>query len=107
RRLPKSHTHPQTSWKRKAAGSSGRNRIAGRAGEVVPAGPAERTQNLVKEPGANRLARVHWDERASAILMAQETMDCLLHVGDSGEGERIFRQDSERHSGMNPNTIGA
>jgi len=28
-------------------------------------------------------------------------------AGDSGEGERIFRRESERHSGMNPNTIGA
>ena len=27
--------------------------------------------------------------------------------GDSGEAERIFRRESERHSGMNPNTIGA
>jgi hypothetical protein len=27
--------------------------------------------------------------------------------GDSGEAERIFRAVSERHSGMNPNTIGA
>jgi hypothetical protein len=28
-------------------------------------------------------------------------------VGDSGEAERIFRKESERHSGMIPNTIGA
>jgi hypothetical protein len=28
-------------------------------------------------------------------------------IGDSGEAERIFRMESERHSGMNPNTIGA
>jgi hypothetical protein len=27
--------------------------------------------------------------------------------GDSGEAERSFRRDSERHSGMNPNTIEA
>lgn len=27
--------------------------------------------------------------------------------GDSGEAERLFRRDTERHSGMNPNTIGA
>jgi hypothetical protein len=27
--------------------------------------------------------------------------------GDSGEAERISRRESERHSGMNPNTIGA
>jgi hypothetical protein len=30
-----------------------------------------------------------------------------IQVGDSGEAERIFRGESERHSGMNPNTIGA
>jgi hypothetical protein len=28
-------------------------------------------------------------------------------TGDSGEAERLFRKESERHSGMNPNTIGA
>jgi hypothetical protein len=27
--------------------------------------------------------------------------------GDSGEAERWFRKEAERHSGMNPNTIGA
>jgi hypothetical protein len=29
------------------------------------------------------------------------------YIGDSGEAERSFRQEAERHSGMNPNTIGA
>jgi hypothetical protein len=28
-------------------------------------------------------------------------------VGDSGEGERQFRREAERHSGMIPNTVGA
>jgi hypothetical protein len=28
-------------------------------------------------------------------------------IGDSGEAERSFRKEAERHSGMNPNTIGA
>jgi hypothetical protein len=27
--------------------------------------------------------------------------------GDSGEAERLFRREAERHSGMIPNTIGA
>jgi hypothetical protein len=27
--------------------------------------------------------------------------------GDSGEAERSFRREAERHSGINPNTIGA
>jgi hypothetical protein len=27
--------------------------------------------------------------------------------GDSGEAERSFRSEAERHSGMIPNTIGA
>jgi len=27
--------------------------------------------------------------------------------GDSGEAERLFRREVERHSGMIPNTIGA
>jgi hypothetical protein len=28
-------------------------------------------------------------------------------IGDSGEAERLFRREVERHSGMIPNTIGA
>ena len=28
-------------------------------------------------------------------------------AGDSGEAERLFRKEAERHSGMIPNTIGA
>ena len=28
-------------------------------------------------------------------------------IGDSGEAERSFRREAERHSGMIPNTIGA
>jgi hypothetical protein len=27
------------------------------------------------------------------------------HIGDSGEAERSFRGEAERHSGMIPNTI--
>jgi hypothetical protein len=33
--------------------------------------------------------------------------DILCSGGDSGEAERSIRDESERHSGMNPNTIGA
>ena len=29
------------------------------------------------------------------------------HAGDSGEAERLFRGEGERHSGTIPNTIGA
>ena len=29
------------------------------------------------------------------------------YCGDSGEAERLFGKESERHSGMNPNAIGA
>jgi hypothetical protein len=32
---------------------------------------------------------------------------CLAGAGDSGEAERSFRTETERHSGMIPNTIGA
>jgi hypothetical protein len=28
-------------------------------------------------------------------------------IGDSGEAERLFRKQTERHSGMIPNTTGA
>jgi hypothetical protein len=31
----------------------------------------------------------------------------LRQIGDSGEAERSFRREAERHSGMIPNTIGA
>jgi hypothetical protein len=42
-------------------------------------------------------------------------MEALIHDnscnpsfdGDSGEAERSFRREAERHSGMIPNTIGA
>jgi hypothetical protein len=30
-----------------------------------------------------------------------------VRTGDSGEAERSFRREAERHSGMIPNTIGA
>jgi hypothetical protein len=30
-----------------------------------------------------------------------------IAVGDSGEAERSFQKEAERHSGMIPNTIGA
>ena len=43
------------------------------------------------------------------------SLDCVQQVcasqvprgGDSGEAERFFRREAERHSGMNPNTLGA
>jgi hypothetical protein len=40
---------------------------------------------------------------------ADATVDYTLtrFIGDSGEAERIFRMESERHSGMNANIIGA
>ena len=42
--------------------------------------------------------------------MGQEIVSKIAFVcsdGDSGEAERFFRREAERHSGMNPNTIGA
>ncbi len=44
-----------------------------------------------------------------AIKCASQQFDDShpIPYGDSGEAERIFRRESERHSGMNPNTIGA
>jgi hypothetical protein len=36
------------------------------------------------------------------------TEDRVYFLGeDSGEGERIFRRETERYSGLKPNTIGA
>jgi len=34
-------------------------------------------------------------------------MSMMGKIGDSGEAERSFRKEAERHSGMIPNTIGA
>ena len=34
-------------------------------------------------------------------------LDLIRGTGDSGEAERSFRREAERHSGMIPNTIGA
>jgi len=45
-------------------------------------------------------------------ITPKEAMDRLARYdarwgGDSGEAERLFRKEAERHSGMIPNTIGA
>ena len=41
-------------------------------------------------------------------LVTDETLIYICpHCGDSGEAERSFRREAERHSGMIPNTIGA
>jgi len=37
----------------------------------------------------------------------QSKADAARQNGDSGEAERLFRKEAERHSGMIPNTIGA
>jgi hypothetical protein len=36
-----------------------------------------------------------------------ESIEPFTENGDSGEAERSFRREAERHSGMIPNTIGA
>ncbi len=45
--------------------------------------------------------------RAKAVEAGALFLIAKPFTGDSGESERIFRRESERHSGMNPNTIGA
>ena len=42
----------------------------------------------------------------SGVVRSEERA-FYVKVGDSGEAERLFRRESERHSGMIPNTIGA
>ena len=37
----------------------------------------------------------------------EHAQNMAAHSEDSGEAERCFRRETERHSGMNPNTIGA
>ena len=46
--------------------------------------------------------------RRHSIRLASSSRDKMSRFHeDSGEAERVFRRESERHSGMNPNTIGA
>jgi hypothetical protein len=62
-----------------------------------------------------------WHEQIGDPTVADGILDRLVHNahriemrgdsmrrnrGDSGETERSFRKEAERHSGMNPNTIG-
>jgi len=48
------------------------------------------------------------NDAGGALFRVDELWDTYLAlVEDSVEAERLFRQESERHSGMNPNTIGA
>ena len=42
-----------------------------------------------------------------SIVPGHEVKAIVGVARDSGEAERIFRKESERHSGMIPNTIGA
>lgn len=47
--------------------------------------------------------------RGSALHQGHKVyLDAVtVATGDSGEAERLFRREAERHSGMIPNTIGA
>jgi hypothetical protein len=58
-----------------------------------------RVSDLVLVPGS------YW-EVTSEHPDVQYT-DALPPDGDSGQAERLFRREAERHSGMVPNTIGA
>lgn len=70
---------------------------------VVPVSYAE----LIRQPGVGQYAAstiaVRFGEEHQPML--DTNMARLL--GDSGEVERSFRKEAERHSGMIPNTIGA
>jgi hypothetical protein len=47
-------------------------------------------------------------EDGPLLAVAQEQFDLFIAndcgIGDSGEAERLFRREAERHSGMMPNT---
>jgi FPC/CPF motif-containing protein YcgG len=43
----------------------------------------------------------------SILVVSLAIIAVLGWLGDSGEAERYFRREAERHSGMIPNTIGA
>jgi hypothetical protein len=50
------------------------------------------------------------DELAFQAYLAEFSalrVEIVTLIGDSGEAERLFRREVERHSGMIPNTIGA
>jgi hypothetical protein len=57
----------------------------------------------LKDPGtaATALGKAFHETIARNFRQKQQT------TGDSGEAERSFRREAERHSGMIPNTIGA
>jgi hypothetical protein len=48
----------------------------------------------------------HFIENPPAIRARRQGGRCA-RIEDSGEAERCFRREAERHSRMNPNTLGA
>jgi CRISPR-associated protein Cas1 len=63
--------------------------------------------------GEKELARIPLESIHALLLnchqatLTQNILLTCVQDGDSGETERLFRKEAERHSGMNPNTIRA
>jgi len=53
---------------------------------------------------SNDPSRILFRQIVGAVSQFDRSM---IITGDSGEAERPFRRETERHSGMNPNTTGA
>ena len=76
-----------------------RYRAAGARRRAIPVGLMLRKRRFLMIDNTHEVSR-----NASATKSARFL---ALIFGDSGEAERLFRRGAERHSGMNPNTIGA
>jgi predicted phosphodiesterase len=70
--------------------------------------PRTKYRNSPLRPAFNSLDMVAFiKERQPALWVYGHTHECDDQTEDSGEAERCFRREAERHSGMNPNALGA
>jgi DNA transposition AAA+ family ATPase len=80
-------------------------------GSVVTGATLARLEEAIQQASSQYsrlviLAGVPGSGKTAALRYIAQTTGCPV-VGDSGEAERSFRREAERHSGMIPNTIGA
>jgi hypothetical protein len=61
----------------------------------------------INAPAATAISVLAKPEEAEKLAYYKSEKGVGVLAGDSGEAERYFRRETERHSGMNPNTIGA
>jgi integrase len=69
------------------------------AGYITP-------ENGETKNGEGRIVPVLDGDMHDLLAAAKKDRDAN-YPADSGEGERLFRREAERYSGLKPNTIGA